>query len=1768
MDCSLGSILIHFNQETVRERVLQKQTHQLNVSHGEILKLDVSMPGAEYPAGSAEPSDQKPPADSQLTQSLRDPDPAAREGTCPEGDPVTQDVPPSVLLIENIQDSCTPEMLHLLLENVSNLCEDRDFHVEMITEICSAVVTFTRDIDISGLIRTFSGSVRVNQLKLTARPLGETKSIRAENLPPNTCEDHVIIYFESPKHGGGGVQEAALVPEEDAAIVTFTDPGVIKTVLEKQHVFGKKPISVYPYYVSLGVSLYGRRGPRITIPKPLEFPMSPYILEFILNDAQLKLNINKKMADYNCEITWPELDCPNPVIKLCISKTVSNHLRTMARIVRTWSDQVSTEFSFVISKYKATEYDVNRSVWEAIKGEVGSSTYDGVLIKPDLAKEKVFLAGFSKDVNKIEQSFRKLVQDITKKMERENQSSTTPVPLSPALYEILCNNGLEKNVLMDFPELKMSYDVSAKNVLLCGLKEEMYGAKCEILNMEQKLNHKTIHLDHHIIQFLGFADSEELSCLLFIRHNINAMFQIEGNSVRLTGYSVKDLSEAEEQIKCEIVCKRINVEEKNIIQKTEWISIKTHLCEVFNPEKCTVLIEEFPTGAENQVVITGLSSPAQDTYQQLNDFLEKNTPIQKDIPVKSVAVTKFIMEERKTLCEEIKNNSVKLVIKQKTIISLQGSRLYVLEAAARIERLLSSLHSDTLRINKPGAKKFCISNEEMYVNTAKNKFNCLIYLQKDGEDVFTAGEMSLGEPRCQINLPDGVVIAVYKDDLIRHCVDVVVNAANEDLKHIGGLALALLQAAGPRLQTDCDRIVREQGTLSAGDSVITHAGNLPCKQVIHTVGPRWDSTSKRKCERLLGKAITTSLELAAENGHRSIGIPAVSSGIFGFPEDLCALIIVETIREYVENQHNSSIKEIHLVGTDDKIVSAFTEALKDEFGDQMFEGSPKSSMKGRADTEKPVGIVETKSRAEGQMVTTKEGLIIKLIQGNIQDAITDVIVNSVGRDLRLDSGGASKALSGKAGQKLQKCLDKVSHKTQVKEGSVYETEGCDLSCRKVIHVVTPQWDKGKGSSEKILRAILRTCLKITEKERLQSVTFPAIGTGNLGFPKAVVADFMFDEILQFSSKKKVQNLQEVNFVLHPSDTEIITEFSNVLSKRIGANPAEISSNKKSSSAAGPVFFGAVTTPALGVHEMKVGSVTYQVKSGDITKENTDVIVNSSNGHFNLKTGVSKAILDAAGAAVEDECAQLASQPHDGYIVTQKGNLLCKHILHVVGVQTPERITECVSGALLACENLQATSVTFPAIGTGAGNASPPAVADAILDAVEDFASSKSAQCVQTVKVVIFQQAMLNDFYLSMKKKEGSSLPVPASFFSKLTSSIINMFSTNTEESTEPTFFELKDNIEPAIFHVCGHSGGSVASTLSWLRDLILKEQDENVISDEWIADCEEQEHQMLSELQRRLQVTISYESLGPTIKVSGLTRDVMKASNEILDMVKKIRDKKTEEREAELCSNIVQWRYRDGTEAVPFDRIPNMELEKAKNGNKSTISVAIKGKQYTVNMELKSAMDNKGNKVELERVPKQEGQALPAHWDQMTDQVKVVPLNPGTPEYTEVQAEFLKTCAMKIIQIERIQNKHLWLNYQIKKQSIDSKNPSNEKQLFHGTDPNAISNVNRNGFNRGYAGKNAAMYGNGTYFAISANYSAHDTYSRPDGKGHKFMYLTRVLTGASCDGKQGMIAPPPKNATDPTDLCDSVTDNTAQPSMYVIFNDIQAYPEYLITFTK
>lgn len=135
---------------------------------------------------------------------------------------------------------------------------------------------------------------------------------------------------------------------------------------------------------------------------------------------------------------------------------------------------------------------------------------------------------------------------------------------------------------------------------------------------------------------------------------------------------------------------------------------------------------------------------------------------------------------------------------------------------------------------------------------------------------------------------------------------------------------------------------------------------------------------------------------------------------------------------------------------------------------------------------------------------------------------------------------------------------------------------------------------------------------------------------------------------------------------------------------------------------------------------------------------------------------------------------------------------------------------------------------------------------------------------------------------------------------------------------------------------------------------------------------------------------------------------------------------------------------------------------------------------------------------------------------------------------------------------------------------MDEKNGNviNEKQLFHGTEFGSLAQLNSNGFNRSYAGKNATVYGKGTYFAVSASYSAHDTYSKPDANGKKYMYYVRVLTGNYTQGNASLIVPPSRDPQNATDLFDTVADNVINPSIFVVFYDNQAYPEYLITFRK
>ena len=145
-------------------------------------------------------------------------------------------------------------------------------------------------------------------------------------------------------------------------------------------------------------------------------------------------------------------------------------------------------------------------------------------------------------------------------------------------------------------------------------------------------------------------------------------------------------------------------------------------------------------------------------------------------------------------------------------------------------------------------------------------------------------------------------VLVKTGDITKENLDVIVNAANGSLMGGGGVDGAIHRAGGPAILEECKKIRQTKlpDGLPDGEAVITTAGNLPCQYVIHTVGPRWAGGNAGEPDKLAA-CYRNSLTLAKEHGLGSIGFPAISTGVFGYPPDLAAIVSSTVVRDFLED---------------------------------------------------------------------------------------------------------------------------------------------------------------------------------------------------------------------------------------------------------------------------------------------------------------------------------------------------------------------------------------------------------------------------------------------------------------------------------------------------------------------------------------------------------------------------------------------------------------------------------------------------------------------------------------------------------------------------------------------------------------------------------------------------------------------------------------------------------------------------------------------------
>ena len=193
----------------------------------------------------------------------------------------------------------------------------------------------------------------------------------------------------------------------------------------------------------------------------------------------------------------------------------------------------------------------------------------------------------------------------------------------------------------------------------------------------------------------------------------------------------------------------------------------------------------------------------------------------------------------------------------------------------------------------------------------------------------------------QSTLPGGETLQLIQGDLTTEQVDAIVNAANAHLQHGGGVAGMISRRGGPQVQAESDAWVRQHGPVSHAEPAYTSAGQLPCRYVIHAVGPVWGEGDE---DNKLAAAVNGSLKLADRLGLKSIALPAISTGIFGFPRLRAARVILAAVWDYFSQQGRSfdfaqdtprsagqhkptdSLVQVRLTLFDQPTVDAFLEA--------------------------------------------------------------------------------------------------------------------------------------------------------------------------------------------------------------------------------------------------------------------------------------------------------------------------------------------------------------------------------------------------------------------------------------------------------------------------------------------------------------------------------------------------------------------------------------------------------------------------------------------------------------------------------------------------------------------------------------------------------------------------------------------------------------------------------------------------------------------------
>ncbi|XP_040886837.1 protein mono-ADP-ribosyltransferase PARP14-like [Toxotes jaculatrix] len=1351
---------------------------------------------------------------------------------------------------------------------------------------------------------------------------------------------------------------------------------------------------------------------------------------------------------------------------------------------------------------------------------------------------------------------------------------------------------IEHSLGRNVPGVKFTQG-DAGQVVLEGSVEDILKAGDWISDKEKLVLDRTVpNISLHLLAFLrkAYGGPRVLGDFLGVGDKVE--IELRDTELRFFSLSADKLDDAEKALQGEFKEAKINIPMFSAVPSELREKLKSKAGEM-NQGQCRAQVL---CGSDSTVCLLGHTKDVEELSETVIQFILDQASIEGNVILpfpELVQLLPGLLQLHKFDYSGVTLHP--LTSSSRPMVVLEGQSSKVTEVRNRLGPFLDSLVQGKVTIDLPGAVRYfeSSSGRESILSIAHSQ-KCLIQLQGQphaaGQNLASGAKLSNGGTTvASYSLCDGLQVLVCQGDITKQDADALVNAANEDLDHGGGVAAALSKAGGPEVQRE-SKALRKTRKIPTGDVVVTTGGNLKCKRLLHAVGPVAGQVGGRE-RFLLEKTVHAALNLAEIMEFKSIAMPCISSGLFGVPVSLCSEAIVTAVKEF-GSQGGRSLNRIILIDNRAEVVRAMQEAC-----DRILQGisTRNSTLSGittghtTSDLDFQMGAAAQDTVRDATAGAPGDYVHVEVVQGTIETQQVDGLVCPMAGHDPL-STQIGKVLDNVVGRQLTAKFHQDANGATL-PGDVVLVEGLPaLQSKAVIYLNLFPWDnKPHGTAVQVLRQCIRKMLASCRIRGFRSVAIPVLGTGAvLRFPHSMASKVLMEEICAFEKNQTTSSPFLIRIVVHPRDKESSKAFQSaqktlhLRSFTNDANPDQAS------------FYRPVSVTDDEVTAM-LGGVKLQMVRGDIVNEKTDVIVNTTD-FSNNQTAVSKAILTAGGPTVQAELTQ-AGVPKDHMCSTGSGLLGCREIIHAAFNCDPQLFQKNCRKILKQCESKGYRSVAFPAINTGAAGMDPIKACKAMLDGMALAIQNLTPSHLSLIRIVILQAHVFQAFRPELENRFGQIAPCRPSLIEKAKQKLKKWQEkySRTSASQGKTFLSSKPN--PAVMSVICCGPDIIKTVKRDLEGILQKQLEEREVKVHDFSTLDNMELEAVLSNVRVFGISLEHRRHQNSASVNGnragspakaearrrtgseeeayvlrgLKEDVLSVTELVNRAVQESLLEDVRDKEEAMMALTVQWSIQDVDEVwKELSLHDNYVLEEAYLNNLVFVDVKAPDKKMVkVNLRAQEATNSQtGIKYRIKRIQPGTDINFPPQWESMQGEVfKKVELHPNSKEYQAVAQGFHKTANYNIQKIERVQNYYLWQAYNVCRQRILDKNgPAElgEMSLYHGTSAKSCDCIEKDRFDRNFAGTHGAFFGNGVYFAVDAQYSA-SKFSPADASGLRRLYVARVVTGRYTVGKPGMKAVPPRG-TDHTDCFDSLVDNQQPPSMYVIFHDDQAYPEYLITF--